>query len=129
MNYVQLSYWIKSKLEEYDSIFPDEDFSEIDTENPIIYKLKTKLEYANKVISELRCSLQNIKDDETITKDTLSQMIPFQIMLGGTVHVDQVPKLAESQTVISTREFLEFIQLYQACKTVLDYLKRKQNES
>ena len=48
MNYVQLNCWIKSKLEEYDSIFPDEDFSEIGTEDPIIYKLKTKLEYANK---------------------------------------------------------------------------------
>lgn len=129
MNYVQLNYWIKSKLEEYDSIFRDEDFSEIDTEDPIIYKLKTKLEYANKVISELRHSLRNIKDDETITKNTLSQMIPFQIMLGGTTFVDQVPKLIESQTVISTHEFLESIQLYQACKTVLDYLKRKQNES
>ena len=126
---MQLNCWIKSKLEEYDSIFSDEDFSEIDTEDPIIYKLKTKLEYANKVISELRHSLQNIKDDETITKDTLSQIIPSQIMLGGTVCVDRVPKFAEFQTAISTQEFLEFIQLYQACKTVLDYLKRKQHES
>lgn len=125
MNYVQVDYWIKSKLEEYDSIFSDEDFSEIDTEDPIVYKLKTKLEYANKVILELKHSLQDIKDDETITKNTLSQIIPSQIMLGGTAYVDRVPQFTEVQTTISTQEFLELIQLYQACKTVLDYLKKR----